>query len=53
MRGADGSREYVDMGIIGQDLRIWLELEIPLIEDGNSFGRSGRPSNDQICTPPL
>lgn len=21
-----------------QDLRVWLELEIPLIEDGNSFG---------------
>lgn len=22
-----------------QDLRVWLELEIPLIEDGNSFGK--------------
>ena len=22
------------------DLRVWLELEIPLIEDGNSFGGS-------------
>jgi hypothetical protein len=21
------------------DLKIWLELEIPVIEDGNSFGR--------------
>ncbi|ORX37720.1 proteasome activator pa28 [Kockovaella imperatae] len=24
--------------MIVQDLRVWLELEIPLIEDGNSFG---------------
>jgi len=23
------------------ELRLWLELEIPLIEDGNSFGESG------------
>jgi hypothetical protein len=22
------------------ELRLWLELEIPLIEDGNSFGES-------------
>lgn len=25
------------------DLRVWLELEIPLIEDGNSFGKSANP----------
>lgn len=31
-------REYLDMHLICQDLRVWLDLEIPLIEDGNSFG---------------
>ncbi len=28
------------MHMIAQDLKIWLELEIPVIEDGNSFGPS-------------
>jgi hypothetical protein len=32
-----------------QDLRVWLELEIPVIEDGNSFGPSFRVSS---CSPP-
>jgi hypothetical protein len=31
-------REYEELQMITQDLRIWLELEVPLIEDGNSFG---------------
>jgi len=33
-------REHEDLHMITQDLRIWLELEIPLVEDGNSFGES-------------
>lgn len=31
-------REHEALHMIVQDLRIWLELEIPVIEDGNSFG---------------
>jgi hypothetical protein len=26
--------------MITQDLRVWLEMEIPVVEDGNSFGTS-------------
>jgi hypothetical protein len=37
---ADECREHEDLHSVIQDLRVWLELEIPLIEDGNSFGRS-------------
>ena len=29
--------------MIVQDLKIWLELEIPVIEDGNLFGRLQYP----------
>ena len=25
--------------MIVQDLKIWLEMEVPVIEDGNSFGQ--------------
>ncbi|ORY34732.1 proteasome activator pa28 [Naematelia encephala] len=31
-------KEHEDLHIIVQDLRIWLELEVPIIEDGNHFG---------------
>ncbi len=32
------SREHEELNLLCVDLRMWLELEIPLIEDGNSFG---------------
>ncbi|CAD6565410.1 MAG: hypothetical protein TREMPRED_001166 [Tremellales sp. Tagirdzhanova-0007] len=31
-------QEHEDLNMLVQDLKIWLELEIPVIEDGNSFG---------------
>ncbi|WVQ78930.1 hypothetical protein IAT38_001022 [Cryptococcus sp. DSM 104549] len=31
-------KELEDMHCLTQDLRLWLELEVPVIEDGNSFG---------------
>ncbi|RXK35189.1 hypothetical protein M231_07560 [Tremella mesenterica] len=31
-------QEQEDLHLICQDLKIWLEMEIPLMEDGNSFG---------------
>lgn len=39
-RIAKGKREFEDLTLIVQDLRGWIELEIPVIEDGNSFGLS-------------
>lgn len=36
----DVNSEQEDLGVISQDLQVWLDLEIPVIEDGNSFGRS-------------
>jgi hypothetical protein len=33
-------REHEDLHAMVQELRVWLELEIPLVEDGNSFGKS-------------
>ncbi|WVQ95800.1 hypothetical protein IAU59_002899 [Kwoniella sp. CBS 9459] len=31
-------QELEDLQMLCQDLKVWLELEIPVIEDGNSFG---------------
>lgn len=33
-------REYEDLHMLIMDLRIWLELEIPTINDGDMFGQS-------------
>ncbi|WVW86909.1 hypothetical protein I302_108964 [Kwoniella bestiolae CBS 10118] len=32
------TRELEDLHMLAQDLKVWLELEIPVVEDGNSFG---------------
>ncbi|KAK4685079.1 hypothetical protein P7C73_g5081, partial [Tremellales sp. Uapishka_1] len=32
------TNECNDMHMMAQDLKIWLEMEVPVIEDGNSFG---------------
>ncbi|WVF68247.1 hypothetical protein IAT40_003012 [Kwoniella sp. CBS 6097] len=31
-------KELEELQMVCQDLKVWLELEIPVIEDGNSFG---------------
>lgn len=37
------------MHMISKDLRIWLELEVPLIEDGNHFGTEHPPPGPICC----
>ncbi|OCF61976.1 hypothetical protein L486_01642 [Kwoniella mangroviensis CBS 10435] len=32
------TQELEDLHMLAQDLKVWLEMEIPVIEDGNSFG---------------
>ncbi|WVQ77758.1 hypothetical protein IAR50_007448 [Cryptococcus sp. DSM 104548] len=32
------TKELEDLHFLAQDLKLWLDMEIPLIEDGNSFG---------------
>ncbi|ODN72893.1 hypothetical protein L202_08316 [Cryptococcus amylolentus CBS 6039] len=32
------TKELEDLHFLAQDLKLWLDLEIPLVEDGNSFG---------------
>ncbi|WWC92819.1 uncharacterized protein L201_007778 [Kwoniella dendrophila CBS 6074] len=32
------AKELEEVHMISQNLKVWLELEIPIIEDGNSFG---------------
>lgn len=39
-------REHEDLYLMMMDLRVWLELEIPLVEDGNSFGALLAPVGD-------
>ncbi|WRT69716.1 uncharacterized protein IL334_006706 [Kwoniella shivajii] len=32
------TKELEELHLLSQDLKVWLEMEIPVVEDGNSFG---------------